>query len=75
MSDLFGNLERGVKGVGAGEDSTEGHDGEGDDGKVDRVAGEEKDNVALADPDAVVGGDGGHDRPIRRRAFSFLICT
>lgn len=54
----------GVHGVGSAEDGARGHDGEGEDGEVDGVGGDEEHDVAF--PDAVAeakeageGGDGG----------------
>lgn len=48
--DLFGDLGGGVERVRGGDDGAEGHHGETDDGEQDGVRGEEKDDVALADP-------------------------
>ena len=59
INDLLGDLERGVEGVGGGEDTAKGCDNEGDDGEVDGVWGRG-------------GGQHGPLLPPRSHPFSFI---
>lgn len=49
IRDLFRNFAGSIEGIGGGDDGTEGHNGEADDGEVDRVRGEQEDNMAFTD--------------------------
>lgn len=54
---MLGDFAGSVKRVGGGDYGSEGHDGEADNGKVNRVRGEKEDDVALSN--AHVGKRGG----------------
>lgn len=49
ISDLFSDFTRCIEGIGGGDDSAEGHDGEADNREVDGVGREEEDDVTFTD--------------------------